>query len=917
MFSKFLKPNIRKMVLKADVDKLKNILKGENRYNQLTFFETVYNLEVEQAVSLLIDTLAYMWPSDRNKAIKFLGEKKNPNAIKSLIQYLEYDETINALVEIGKSSVEQLINLIYQDCKYQRDKNIKINAIKALGKIGDDRATSHLIKIAKEPASFGAGSAIESLGLIGSFECIGFLIEQLKSTDKNNQRKAYEALRCVERDKITEPLLNALYLNEDNLNFQKFINSLLIEIGDVRAIQTIIDLLKGDNDDIHSKAINALKRIKWTPQSKEQELWMSALKYERGDVKKFNELSLIPAIRLIVNGDKYLREGAAEILGGIRDARSVEFLIQALKDKEIDKIARDSLVRLKEISIKPLISSLDSNSKNYSEQRRIMEAIEKIGDAKAIIPLLELIKQSDDDLLKHYAGEALKNLCISLYRLNEEFTLEQHMSSSNGQSGGTNIPDLLIEALSDENEGVRHLLADIIGSFGNKNLIDLIIDAWRQKKISSSVLIPLIAIPSNNQYLGILKEILISGPQFDRIHAAKVLKMLGWSPGDLNEQVYLWLGEEDWNKIAKLDMAAYEPLNDAFQYYRRESHGKIGRDAKISLDSQLSIIKAIGDAQNVYLDEFIHYESNGIEGHYDIIRLTWIETLGKLSTKKALDSLTLALNDSNYNVRLKAIQKLEEVGYKPAEKSFETKLYDKKSEIRIMASKALDKLNWEPSAPNSLYYFIEINNYEEVMKLGKNSVDRLIEYIKKFDPTNINKLFVNNILCDLRDLRAAEIILWQVSRHKSSLEYFKFIPSNDRLAKIFGDYTEIIINTLSYEKYDDPKLGNRRSGTISELKGDQNIKEFDYTENTKFVKQLCDIRTPLADNLLIIMKTRAYHRFSENWMYHECGYGCEKDGIFTGVNLGIQLRLSKEELERRGNPPYDESVFLVNENWYF
>ena len=76
------------------------------------------------------------------------------------------------------------------------------------------------------------------------------------------------------------------------------------------------------------------------------------------------------------------------------------------------------------------------------------------------------------------------------------------------------------------------------------------------------------------------------------------------------------------------------------------------------------------------------------------------------------------------------------------------------------------------------------------------------------------------------------------------------------------------------------------------------------SESVDVVRDLCEIRTKISSNLLWKVAQK-----KDNTFYHK--NGVDKDTLsFEG-----QRKLAKEELERRGNPPYDPSAYLEEGAW--
>jgi HEAT repeat protein len=113
-----------------------------------------------------------------------------------------------------------------------------------------------------------------------------------------------------------------------------------------------------------------------------------AVEKEREIKKLINALKQDPNPRV--------RMQAAEALGEIRDPKSVDPLIQALRDEnwEVRRNAKEALGKMGVPAVEPLIRALKDENKGV--RGKAAEALGNIGDPRAVEPLIQTLKEDSD-----------------------------------------------------------------------------------------------------------------------------------------------------------------------------------------------------------------------------------------------------------------------------------------------------------------------------------------------------------------------------------------------------------------------------------------------------------------------------------------------------------------------------------------
>jgi len=148
---------------------------------------------------------------------------------------------------------------------------------------------------------------------------------------------------------------------------------------------------------------------------KDVEGLIKALNYERdhdvrmGAAEALGEIGDKRAVEPLIQAlkaDSYLQARAAWALGEIGDKRAVKPLIPALQgelDTEVTLYATQTLIKIGEPAVKPLIQAL--KRKDSDVRARAAEALGEIGDKRAVGPLIQALKA--DSYLQARAAEAL------------------------------------------------------------------------------------------------------------------------------------------------------------------------------------------------------------------------------------------------------------------------------------------------------------------------------------------------------------------------------------------------------------------------------------------------------------------------------------------------------------------------------
>jgi hypothetical protein len=158
------------------------------------------------------------------------------------------------------------------DALKSNDFEVRYEAVMALGKKNDDRILVSLIEALKDDTRNVRSAASIVLGKIKDKRATLPLIEALKSCDGLSE--AAEALIAMADTSSVEPLTKVL--QEDSSKYVRFYTAWILgELGDKRAVKSLINALEDKDEDVRYKSWKALKKITMVNISNNIVLWQN------------------------------------------------------------------------------------------------------------------------------------------------------------------------------------------------------------------------------------------------------------------------------------------------------------------------------------------------------------------------------------------------------------------------------------------------------------------------------------------------------------------------------------------------------------------------------------------------------------------------------------------------------------------
>ena len=362
-------------------------------------------------------------------------EVASPSSINAKVQYYLAKQGWTNLVEMGQPAVAPLIQSLTDG-----DASVRKMVVDTLGQIGDRRAIGPIILRMKEDDDYGV--RFKAVSVLAGFKYtpdnvddkVYYLLAVADTqNDDSDSGRAFREKQVAEiahlgQEAVT-PLCNFLrlgkaaernykgpktyYTHDESFRFGDRRNRMTYAAealgaiggtnGGTNAFQTLLFLADG-RDRIPSGYSNVDAKYPVTFAAVE------AL----GKLR--NPEAVDPILRLMQNGNNYVKWSCVQALGDIGDARAADPLGKLLLapfygDYWGGDYRRDiceSLAHIGAASVEPLISGLKCNTTDI--RLDVVSALGKIGDKRAVKPLCDLLISDKESRVRASAARALGEL---------------------------------------------------------------------------------------------------------------------------------------------------------------------------------------------------------------------------------------------------------------------------------------------------------------------------------------------------------------------------------------------------------------------------------------------------------------------------------------------------------------------------
>lgn len=412
-------PNVEKLKARGNVEGLVKALSYE-KDNEVRRAAALALGDIGDtgAVGPLIAALKDGQWTVRSAAAWALGDIGDTGAVEPLIAALGDAKDVReaavwALTRIGDERAVEPVARLLED----RKRDVRVAAAEALGKMGHARAAEPLLAAIEQAGSvrFAAGrflqysghehrqsaeavrnAATRALARIGA-PVVGPLITASKHRDEHVRQAAVGLLAEIGGEHSVEALIATL--KDGDKHVRRSAVQVLGKIGDRRAVKPLALLLKDNDSDVRVDVVKALTRI---GDAQAVKPLIAALRDSYRIVRldasealaKIGTPAVEPLVAALKDGHKHVREGAFQALAKThwQPDRS-----EAGAAYWAAKYQWDRCVDIGAPAVEPLIRDLKAAP--MSVQRDIAAALGKIGDRRAVSPLIGTIAEAESVML--------------------------------------------------------------------------------------------------------------------------------------------------------------------------------------------------------------------------------------------------------------------------------------------------------------------------------------------------------------------------------------------------------------------------------------------------------------------------------------------------------------------------------------
>ena len=245
-----------------------------------------------------------------------------------------------------RGDVDGLIHSLNDDAE-----NIRREAVMALERIGDSRATEPLIKtLEKDPDKTIQEETITALGRIKDKKAVPLLIENLNNQHIGIRWRSAEALGRIGDPEATEPLLQTL--KDPDKTIQEETITALGRIKDKKAVPYLIESLNNPHIGIRWRSAEALGRIgdPKATESLSNSLNDPDVTMQEMTITALGRIALDPFIQDLSSDDQNRKDAAIKSIKQLKDLEIIEYEKISNPDEHLEKSNETGLNETGEVS---------------------------------------------------------------------------------------------------------------------------------------------------------------------------------------------------------------------------------------------------------------------------------------------------------------------------------------------------------------------------------------------------------------------------------------------------------------------------------------------------------------------------------------------------------------------------------------
>jgi HEAT repeat protein len=355
------------------------------------------------AVPALIEAMCDEDAHVRVAVMEALGRLGDPRAIEPLGGFLvnpvkkerrtkyEHHEAHDitaaamALSALGEPAFQPL-----QDALNSESREVRRASVQALGALRSPRAVAPLVRALNDSRSEVRKAAALALGDLGDRSVLKGMSPALGHKDPDTRRAAAEALGKLGGADAVSLLARAVEDKEESV--QIAVISALSSIGGASAALSLKPALLGARKNVRVAAAAALQSMSIPASTAEERAAIAVLTGDFTAAVHEGQVAVKPLMEALSSAEVQHRRHAASALGKLAPPKAVPSLIRALRDhdEEVRETASRALSDIGTEAVLPLLEVLAGP--DVTAQRLAAQALGRIGDIRAVLPLVECIR---------------------------------------------------------------------------------------------------------------------------------------------------------------------------------------------------------------------------------------------------------------------------------------------------------------------------------------------------------------------------------------------------------------------------------------------------------------------------------------------------------------------------------------------
>ncbi|MDY9925925.1 HEAT repeat domain-containing protein [Methanosarcina sp.] len=588
---------------KKAVELLKNALADRNRAVRLEATNALMQIGSESALEVLVSALGAKDDFVRFGAIGALGRASPQKAADPLIKAFHKEDKLvrlGAAEALGQMGSERAVESFIAALQ-DEDEFVRWIATKALGKIKSDRTPETFIDILGDKSRFVRREAAKALGTAGSEKTLDPLVSALSDEDEFVRKAAAEALGEIGSEMIESEMLGS-EMSRSEMKGSEMKGSEVIGsevIGSETAVEALVSMLSDESHFVRLEAAKALGMVRFRK-------------------------AVTPLLSVLGDENRFVRKEAAKALGQMEPERVLELLIHALESG--NNFMRQGAVRA--------LGQINSDVINTDE------ALNQIADK--VFDFLDDAFQDENKFVRREAARSLENISRNMP--------ERALKS-------------LINALDDEDEEVRRLLAGVLKCLGSEKAVPQLISALK----SHDPIVRRFAAEA----LGQTKSEKALEPLIDA--------MLFDTEGFVKGEAARALGKVKSRRAIEPLIDALLDENNEGRWGAAEALGRIKAETAVE-----PLILALADRD-------------------DFTRLAAAKALGRIKAKKAIEPLINTLYDWNRFVKAEASGALMKICTEADRERMQALLDSENGLIADLAFEILEEIEMEEISKTMLF----------------------------------------------------------------------------------------------------------------------------------------------------------------------------------------------------------------------